>query len=136
MPFHQLGPTGPSWSVSCHVRMYVCLRHRVQFFLGLSLALRSHDQFRPLIGPPSPPHPPPLSNHSSRSIFKFVSQIQESRFVFESYIRSLSLCTNQTTGVEHYAQVRQQSKIMHNHDTRSLDLCTRQTKGAQLYTQF
>ena len=23
--FHQLGPTGPSWSVSRHVRVYVCL---------------------------------------------------------------------------------------------------------------
>ena len=53
--FHQLGPTGPSWSVSHHVRLpvclSVCLRHpapqgarplvKVE---GLSLALRSHDQ--------------------------------------------------------------------------------------------
>ena len=23
--FHQLGPTGPSWSVSRHVRVYVCM---------------------------------------------------------------------------------------------------------------
>ena len=27
------------------VCLFVCLRHQVQFFLGLSLALRSHDQF-------------------------------------------------------------------------------------------
>ena len=39
MFFHQLGPSGPSWSKSRHVRMCVCLRHRMQFF------------FRPLIGP-------------------------------------------------------------------------------------
>ena len=37
--FHQLGPTGPSWSKSCHVRLWLCVRHRVQFFS------------RPLIGP-------------------------------------------------------------------------------------
>ena len=52
--FHQLGPSGPSWSVSCHVRVSVCVclsRHpapqgarllvKVE---GLSLALRSPDQ--------------------------------------------------------------------------------------------
>ena len=42
--FHQLGPTGASWSRSRHVSVSVCLRHLVQFFLCLSLALRSHDQ--------------------------------------------------------------------------------------------
>ena len=26
--FYQLGPTGPSWSVSRHVRLSVCVRHR------------------------------------------------------------------------------------------------------------
>ena len=34
--FHQLSPTGPSWSRSRHVRVSVgvsvCLRHRVQLF--------------------------------------------------------------------------------------------------------
>ena len=49
--FHQIGPTGPSWSKSRHVRVYVCVSVCVSvcaigcsFFLGLSLALRSHDQ--------------------------------------------------------------------------------------------
>ena len=38
--FHQLGPSGPSCSVSHHVHTYVINL----IFLGLSLALRSHDQ--------------------------------------------------------------------------------------------
>ena len=33
-------------SVCLCVCLFVCLRHRMQFFLGLSLALRSHDQFQ------------------------------------------------------------------------------------------
>ena len=62
LDFHQLSPTGLSWSRSRHVRLcvclFVCLRHQVQgkqrrsqgskavshCFLCLSLALRSHDQ--------------------------------------------------------------------------------------------
>ena len=39
-----------SWSQRRHVRvsvcLSVCLRHLMQFFLGLSLAMRSHDQFQ------------------------------------------------------------------------------------------
>ena len=57
--FHRIGPTGPIQSYSHHVRPSVCssvvLRHQVQFFLGLSLALRSHDQFRATHW--SPPRP-------------------------------------------------------------------------------
>ena len=33
-------------SVCLSVCLCVCLRHRMQFFRGLSLALRSHDQFQ------------------------------------------------------------------------------------------
>ena len=47
--FHQLGPSGPSWSQSCHVGLSVCLSVCLfgpsgAVFLGLSSALRSLDQ--------------------------------------------------------------------------------------------
>ena len=57
--FHSIGTTGPIQSQNCHIRLCVCLRHRVQFF------------FRPLLGPEvtrsvrglslllPPPHTPP-----------------------------------------------------------------------------
>ena len=46
--FHQLGPSGPSWSSSCnvHISIYLYVPFQCKFFLGLSLALRSHDQFQ------------------------------------------------------------------------------------------
>ena len=37
------------------VCLFVCWRHQVQFFLGLSLALRSHDQFQASHWPSLPP---------------------------------------------------------------------------------
>ena len=37
--FHQFGPSGPSWSKSPHVCLYVCAIG-CSFFLGLSLVLR------------------------------------------------------------------------------------------------
>ena len=47
-PFSPTRPSGPSWSSSRHVRLlFVCLSvpFPCDFFQGLSLALRSHDQF-------------------------------------------------------------------------------------------
>ena len=58
--FTKSAPRG-RFSLSRHVCLSVCLRHRMQFFFrGLSLALQSHDQFPglslvPLSLPPSLP---------------------------------------------------------------------------------
>ena len=44
--FQWIGPLGQfSLRVAMSVCLSVCLRHWMQFFLGLSPALRSHDQF-------------------------------------------------------------------------------------------
>ena len=38
--FHQLGPTGPSWSRSCHIRGSVCLSVNAVEFQGSKVGLR------------------------------------------------------------------------------------------------
>ena len=54
--FTESAPLGQfSHRVAISVCLFVCAI-RCSFLLGLSLALRSHDQFRPLIDPPSPQH--------------------------------------------------------------------------------
>ena len=54
--FTESAPLGRfSHRVAMSVRLSVCLCHQVQFFLGLSLALRSYDQFQASIGPTSLP---------------------------------------------------------------------------------
>ena len=63
--FHRIGLTGPIHSQSRHVWMCVCANGCI-FFLGLSLTLRSHDQFQAFhMSHPAPhfipPHTTPLT---------------------------------------------------------------------------
>ena len=61
------------------VCLFVCLRHWVQLYLGLSLALRSHDQFQASHWSSLPPYPPsPPMVILSASVKRFsVSRMQD-----------------------------------------------------------